>query len=142
MSASHHGDAHEDARNLELAKIMERFCDQVDGTAKREYPQGRMGHEDDGSLSMAITADPVHKTVVIRFGKPVEWLGLGPKEVNQFINLLKDKLSDLGEQPAGLHESAPPGYKCSDCTIDNEPCPACYKASWVKRHPNVGMESR
>lgn len=35
------------------------------------------------------------------------------------------------------HASAPVGYKCSDCTIDQEPCPACYKAWWQKRHPST-----
>lgn len=36
-----------------------------------------------------------------------------------------------------LHASAPEGYKCSDCTIDHEPCVDCYTVWWTKRHPNV-----
>lgn len=36
-----------------------------------------------------------------------------------------------------LHASAPPGCKCSDCTIDKEACPTCYSAWWKKRHPSV-----
>ncbi len=38
-----------------------------------------------------------------------------------------------------LHASAPPGYKCADCTMDNEPCPVCYAAWWQKRHPETHM---
>lgn len=33
-----------------------------------------------------------------------------------------------------LHASAMPGYKCSDCTIDKEPCVDCYAAWWIARH--------
>lgn len=38
--------------------------------------------------------------------------------------------------PEPLHASAPPGSKCSDCTIDGEPCPTCYEAWWRTRHPH------
>lgn len=36
-----------------------------------------------------------------------------------------------------LHASAPAGMRCADCSIDQEPCPACYTAAWTKRHVNV-----
>lgn len=36
-----------------------------------------------------------------------------------------------------VHASAPNGYKCSDCTMDQEPCPHCYEAWWKAKHPNV-----
>ncbi len=35
------------------------------------------------------------------------------------------------------HASAPAGHKCSDCTMDREPCPLCYTAWWKARHPNT-----
>ena len=38
---------------------------------------------------------------------------------------------------AAMNASAPAGHKCSDCTMDNEPCPRCYKAAWKKKHPNT-----
>lgn len=85
MSVSHHGDS----------EIMKRFIDQVDGTARREYPAGRMGHEDDGALAMAITIDRQRNTIVIRFGKPVEWIGFGRKEAEALIGLLQTKLNEL-----------------------------------------------
>lgn len=39
------------------------------------------------------------------------------------------------EDAPALHASAPKGLKCSDCTIDREPCPACYTAWWKAKHP-------
>ena len=90
MSMSHHGDS----------ETMRRFLDQMDGKAKREYPKGRMGHEDDGALAFAIAADRVHNTVVIRFGKPVEWIGLGPQDVQNMIDSLQARLLELS---VGVH---------------------------------------
>jgi hypothetical protein len=43
---------------------------------------------------------------------------------------------DAALHPAA-HASAPTGFKCSDCTIDLEPCPRCYQAWWTAKHPNV-----
>ncbi len=88
MTMQHHGDANE------LAS-MRRLMDQIQGTARREYPKGRMGHEDDGALSYAIAADPRHSTIVIRFGKPVEWIGLGEQDTRDLITKLEGKLLEL-----------------------------------------------
>lgn len=35
-----------------------------------------------------------------------------------------------------MHASVRPGYTCADCSIDDEPCPACYAAAWRLRHPD------
>ena len=93
MSAEHHGDS----------ALMRRFIDQLQGTAKREYPAGRMGHEDDGALSFAMTTDPVKKVVVIRFGKPVEWIGLGPKECVDLAQQLFARARQISEEPLVLN---------------------------------------
>lgn len=69
---------------------------QVKGHAQREYPDGRLGGDDLGSLAMAFAADKKKNVVVIDFGKPVMWLALPPKEVNDLINMLKSKLQELG----------------------------------------------
>lgn len=36
-------------------------------------------------------------------------------------------------QSGAMHASAPEGHKCSDCTMDCEPCPTCYEAWWKTR---------
>ncbi len=88
MSLSHHGDH----KQLEA---MRRFADQIDGTARRKYPSGRMGAEDDGELSYALATDDKHRTIIIRFGKPIEWVGLGIKDAEDLRDQLTDRLAAL-----------------------------------------------
>lgn len=87
MSASHHGG--------EQPELMRRFIDQLNGTAKRQYPAGRMGAEDDGQLSYAIANDDRHRTIIIRFGKPVEWLALGVTEAEELMQQLAERVLAL-----------------------------------------------
>lgn len=89
MSVPHHGDS-ERQRDLTA-----RFIEQVTGTGGRQYPGGRMGADDDGDLTYAIAADKRHKTVVIRFAKPVEWIGLDAESAQQLIDALHAKLFEL-----------------------------------------------
>ena len=88
MGMSHHGDAEELAH-------MRRLIDQMNGTAKREYPKGRMGAEDDGALSYAVATDTRRSTIVIRFGKPVEWIGLGIEDAERLRDELTERLMEL-----------------------------------------------
>lgn len=88
MGMQHHGDAEELA-------FQRRFLDQLNGTSKREYPAGRMGHEDDGALSYAIANDDRHGTIVIRFGKPVEWIGLDLRSAEQLRDSLTERIIAL-----------------------------------------------
>lgn len=80
--------------------IMKRFLDQVDGNAKREYSAGRMGAEDDGDLAIAMTTDTRHSVIVIRFGKPVEWIGLGIADAEHMIEQLEGRLREFRGVPA------------------------------------------
>lgn len=88
MSLSHHGDA-------EQSEWMRRFSDQLNGTARRAYPAGRMGADDDGQLSFAISSDVPRQTVIIRFGKPVEWIGLGIDDIDRLIDQLSERKLEL-----------------------------------------------
>lgn len=54
-----------------------------------------MGAEDDGVLAYAIAADPRHRTIVIRFGKPTEWIGLGIQDAETLIDKLREKIVQL-----------------------------------------------
>lgn len=87
MSAQHHG-----GPQTELQK---RFMEQLAGTAKREYPAGRMGAEDDGTLSYAMTTDQKKGVIVLRFGKPVEWIGLGIEEAEELRRQLGERIMAL-----------------------------------------------
>lgn len=92
MSFSHHGDGRSER---ELAELRKRFLEQVAGTPKREWSQGRMGAEDDGDLAYAMTTDTKRGVIVMRFGKPVEWLGFGIKEAEELRDQLTDRLMEL-----------------------------------------------
>ena len=43
----------------------------------------------------------------------------------------------LCEGAAKMHKSAPEGYKCADCELDQEACPTCYAAWWKEKHPDT-----
>lgn len=96
MSLQHHGSPEE-----QLA-IQRRFLEQITGTAKRDYPAGRMGADDDGTLSYAIANDDRHRVIVIRFGKAVEWIGLGVEDAER----LRDELTERIMAMKGTIEKA------------------------------------
>jgi hypothetical protein len=79
----------------EQVSIMERFLQQAGGTAEREYSAGRIALDDEGSLALAIVTDKARKTIIIRFGKPVEWIGLGVAETRGLIQLLSERLKEI-----------------------------------------------
>lgn len=86
MGLSHHGDKSE---------LMRRFEEQLARRAKRKWSAGRMGGDDDGDLAYAITTDRLRGVVVIDFGKPVEWIGLGVTEIRELIDGLSERLCEL-----------------------------------------------
>jgi len=54
-----------------------------------------MGADDDGELAYAIANDDRHQTIVMRFGKPVEWIALGIEDAEQLRDDLTDRLQAL-----------------------------------------------
>lgn len=90
MSAPHHG-----GRNPEEQRLRERLLDQFLGVPQREWSHGRIGAEDDGDLAFAIATDKEHQTIVIRFGKPVEWIGLDRKAAEELRDQLTARLHEL-----------------------------------------------
>jgi len=87
MSVPHHGD-----KTPEQLELIRRFMDQQDGKAKREYSAGRMGGEDDGDLAFAMRVDDAHKSIIIDFGKPIVWIGLGVEDAKNLIDQLSDRI--------------------------------------------------
>ena len=74
---------------------LDRFIDQLMGKEQREYPAGRMGADDDGALSYAIASDDRYQTIVIRFGKPVEWIGLGLADAVALRDNLNERIVSM-----------------------------------------------
>lgn len=90
MSVPHHGDLPQ-----EQSELMKLFMEQATGTAKRQFPAGRMGAEDDGALTYAIATDDRYRTIVIRFPKPIEWIGLDISAAEQLRDSLTERLMAL-----------------------------------------------
>ncbi len=102
MASSHHGAPSSREPNEEIKRLMEKFIKQAEGPVRREYPAGRIGPDDEGVLAMAIAADPKHGKVILSFGKPVEWIGLGEKETKALIQMLIEKLKEIATEPFAL----------------------------------------
>ena len=103
MSASHHGHHESPEDRKRQADLMERFINQVERRASREYPLGRIGGEDEGSLAIAVAADKDHGIVRIDFGKSVEWLALPPKECVALAEMLIAKAREISREPIVLN---------------------------------------
>ena len=88
VSVNHHG-------KPEQSELWKRFQEQLNGTAKREYPTGRMGAEDDGVLAYAMANDDKHGAIIMRFGKPVEWIAFGIKEAEELQKQLAERILAL-----------------------------------------------
>lgn len=48
--------------------------------AHEVFPDGKLNDLDEGQLAVAMQADHTSRTVVINFGKPIQWLGLGKQD--------------------------------------------------------------
>jgi hypothetical protein len=59
------------------------------------HPRGRLVREDEGHVEMKIAVLPDKKTLVVDFGKPVVWFGLGKSEVHGLIELLTKREAEM-----------------------------------------------
>lgn len=90
MSVEHHGDNLEG--DSELRKL---FRDQQRGKAVRQWPGGRMGGDDDGQLAYAMATDKQQGAILIKFPKPVDWIGLDVASATQLRDQLTERLMEL-----------------------------------------------
>lgn len=90
MSCEHHGDHLRG--EPELVKL---FRDQQRGEAVRRWPGGRMGGDDDGELAYAIATDRPHGAILIKFAKPVDWLGLDVASATELRDQLTERIIEL-----------------------------------------------
>lgn len=90
MSTSHHGDL-----DNEQQTQLKRFNDELARIAKREWPDGRVSNEDDGSLSYALATDMRHRCIRMVFPKPITWLGFDRAAAEQLRDQLTERLLEL-----------------------------------------------
>lgn len=77
-------------------ELRKRFLSQQAGEPlKRKWPDGRLGAEDDGELSVAIAVDPVRKVIIMHFGMPVAWVGLDADSTRGLIARLEEHLKTI-----------------------------------------------
>jgi hypothetical protein len=59
------------------------------------HPRGKLVREDEGKVAMRVAVVPDKKTLVVDFGRPVVWFGLGKKEVRGLIELLTKREAEM-----------------------------------------------
>jgi hypothetical protein len=89
MSISHHSE------NPGEREALNRFLSQLAGSTERGWPEGRISGEDDGATAYAIAADPRRQVILIRFPKPMDWIGLGINDAMALRNKLDEKINEL-----------------------------------------------
>lgn len=89
MSISHHSESPEEreARDLLFKQLL--------GDKSRTWPQGRISGEDDGATAFAIATDLTNGVIIIRFPKPMDWIGLGVTEATALRDKLNEKIGEL-----------------------------------------------
>jgi hypothetical protein len=98
MSVQHHGDMPEDMRRMlqaDQSQLVKRFMEQSTGSYDRKFPNGRIGAEDDGELTYAITNDDRKRVIVIKFAHPTEWIGLDVKAATELRDQLTERIFAL-----------------------------------------------
>ncbi|MCB1281879.1 MAG: hypothetical protein KDB18_10190 [Salinibacterium sp.] len=66
---------------------------------RREWPEGRIGPDDDGATEVAITHDQLHSRVIVRFQQPTSWIGLDRESCSQLIATLIKHMEQLEPTP-------------------------------------------
>jgi hypothetical protein len=56
--------------------------------ATGKFPDGQLGHDDQGELQMGVAWDEKAKLVQLAFGKPVAWLAFPPEQAVEMAKLL------------------------------------------------------
>ena len=88
MSTSHHGSPEEQAAE-------KRLLDQFLNRATPAFPDGPLNRQDQGELSFAIAHDPISRTVIIQFGKSVDWLGMDKKQALKLAEAITEHANAL-----------------------------------------------
>lgn len=88
MSLSHHSDNSQ-------GELIKRFVEQTMGLNKRTWSDGRIGAEDDGDLSYAMATDDARRIIIIKFPKPIDWIGLDVKSAEELRDQLTYRLLAL-----------------------------------------------
>jgi hypothetical protein len=81
---SHHGN------NPEMQKAMSEAMKQVFG----EYPDGKLNAQDEGGIAIAVATE--NGRVILRFPKPVAWIGFTADEAAELAMLIMRHARKVG----------------------------------------------
>ena len=68
----------------------------------RNYSHGRISGDDEGQTEVAIALDPKTKTIIIRYSKPMEWIGLNEHAAFQLVTTMAKLISRLKGVPVSV----------------------------------------
>ncbi len=88
MSFSHH-------ESFEESEARARLLDQFLNKAQQSFQDGRLNRKDEGELAFAIATDPENQVVIIKFGKPVAWVGMPKRQALELAALLTEHAASL-----------------------------------------------
>lgn len=91
MATSHHGPADDEHSKA----LMSRFIDELHGKSRREFPNGRLGADDDGATTYAIATDKKHGVIRMQFSKPTLWVGFDVEAAENLRDELNTRLLEL-----------------------------------------------
>ena len=94
MSMPHHGEEYETQ-----SELLKRFQEERAGKAQREFPQGRISGDDDGSITFKVGCDPDKNVVAIEYAKPVTWVAMSPKDAVEFAQMLIKHARSISKEP-------------------------------------------
>lgn len=66
-----------------------------------KYPDGKISPSDEGELKIAISHSAQKQVVLIRFGIPVDWIGVRAPEARHLAQLLLSRAEMLEEEING-----------------------------------------
>jgi hypothetical protein len=82
-----------------------------DGPEDQQFPDGKLDPSDEGEATMAIGV--VQGRIVMRFRKPILWVGMRPYEAAQLAQALLARALEAGwtpeEEPPKSNGPTPPG---------------------------------
>lgn len=96
MSLPHHELPSDDRKLSTLARL---FKDQSEGKAPRQWPNGRIGAEDDGEIAFKVGHDPVDGLVGLEFPKPVKFLAMTPHDAIELAKMLISRARMATKEP-------------------------------------------
>lgn len=81
------------------SELIKRFKQERNRTAPREYPDGRLNGDDEGSLTFKIGPDAKGEKVMIEFSHETVWVGMAPQQAVELAQMLIKHALAISKEP-------------------------------------------